>query len=154
QYGGSIGGPIVLNKMHYFAAVERTQQDTFQVVDTLGLFPDQDGSYTTPYRETLLTATVTSQVTPSQLIAVRYGRNTNSQPCGADPRVPPSGWGSSKNEFNSINVDHNWVLGGAKRNEFIFQYADFANASSANSLAPQPPFPNGVSVGENTDTPQ
>jgi outer membrane receptor protein involved in Fe transport len=154
QYGGSIGGPIVLNKMHYFAAVERTQQDTFQVVDTLGLFPDQDGIYTTPYRETLLTAKVTSQMTPSQFIAVRYGRNTNSQPYGADPRVPPSGWGNSKNEFNSINVNHNWVLGGAKLNEFIFQYADFANAISANSLDPQISFPNGVSIGQNTNTPQ
>jgi hypothetical protein len=52
QYGGSVGGPLLLDKIHYFGAVERTQQDTFQVVSTLGLFPDQDGIYTTPYRET------------------------------------------------------------------------------------------------------
>ena len=28
QYGGSFGGPIVQNKAHFFAAFERTQQDT------------------------------------------------------------------------------------------------------------------------------
>src|SRR5688500_15639669 len=64
QYGGSIGGPIALNRAHYFAAVERTQQDTKQQVNTLGLFADQDGSYDTPVRETLLTGKATWNVTP------------------------------------------------------------------------------------------
>src|SRR5436190_5925059 len=32
QYGGSFGGPIQTNKAHFFAAVERTQQNTFQSV--------------------------------------------------------------------------------------------------------------------------
>jgi len=154
QYGGSFGGPIMRDKAHFFGAFERTQQDTFQVVDTLGLFPDQDGIFTTPYRENLLTAKMTAQPTPAHYLAVRYGRNTNSQPYGADPQIPPSGWGVSENSFNSINVNHNWVLGGSKLNEIIFQYADFANAISANSLDPQISFPNGVSIGQNTNTPQ
>ena len=45
QYGGSFGGPIVQNKAHFFAAFERTQQDTKQAVTTLGLFPSQDGVF-------------------------------------------------------------------------------------------------------------
>ena len=154
QFGGSLGGPIRTNKAHYFAAFERTQQDTFQVVDTLGLFPSEDGIFTTPYRENLLTGKVTANVTASQYLAVRYGRNSNSQPYGADPHVPPSGWGTSTNEFNSINLNHNWVLGGSRLNEFIFQYADFANAITANSLDPNESFPNGVSIGQNGNTPQ
>ncbi|MGB2712788.1 MAG: TonB-dependent receptor [Vicinamibacterales bacterium] len=154
QYGGSFGGPIVKDKAHFFGAYERTQQDTFQVVDTLGLFPDLDGIYTTPYRENLITAKATSQVTATQYLAVRYGRNTNSQPYGPDPQIPPSGWGTSTNSFNSVNLNHNWVLGGSKLNEFIFQYADFANAITANSLDPQISFANGVSIGQNTNTPQ
>jgi carboxypeptidase family protein/TonB-dependent receptor-like protein len=154
QYGGSAGGPIVQNKVHYFGAFERTQQDTFQVVDTLGLFPELDGIFPTPYRENLLTGKVTAQVTPAQFLSVRYGRNTNSQPYGAAPNTPPSGWGVSENKFNSINANHNFVLGGSKLNEFIFQYADFANAISANSLDPQITFQNEVSIGQNSNTPQ
>ncbi len=154
QFGGSVGGPIVQNKAHYFGAFERTQQDTFQVVNTLGLFPGEDGRFATPYRENLLTGKVTMSVTPSQYLAVRYGRNDNSQPYGADPQVPPNGWGTSTNSFNSINLNHNWVLGGSKLNEFIFQYADFLNHIGANSSDPEQTFPNGVSVGQNHNTPQ
>src|SRR2546427_7850852 len=80
---------------------------------------------------------------PAQYLSVRYGRNSNNQPYGADAHTPPSGRGESTNKFNSINANHNWVLGSAL-NEFIFQYADFDNAISANSLEPAQRFPNGV----------
>jgi outer membrane receptor protein involved in Fe transport len=154
QFGGSFGGPIVRDKAHYFAAFERTQQDTFQVVNTLGLFPDQDGEYGTPYRETLFTGKMTSQLSAEHYLSVRYGRNTNSQPYGAGTRSVPSNWGTSGNKFNSVNANHNWVLGGSFLNEFIFQYADFRNHIGANSGDPTQNFPSGVSIGQNGNTPQ
>jgi hypothetical protein len=153
QYGGSFGGPILRDRAHFFFAAERTQQDTFQAVDTLGLFPSENGVFSTPYRENLLTGKVTTNLSATQYLSVRYGRNSNEQPYGADARTPPSGWGTSTNEFNSINANHNWVLGGAL-NEFIFQYADFANGITANSNEPAQLFPNGVFIGQNLNTPQ
>jgi hypothetical protein len=153
QFGGSFGGPIMKDKAHFFGAVERTQQNTFQAVDLKGLFPG-NGVYPTPYTETLLTGKATTNLSPSQYLSVRYGYNKNSQPYGVSPNSPPSAWGLSGNKFNSANVNHNWVLGGAKLNEFIFQYADFANAITANSLDPAQSFPNSVSVGQNVNTPQ
>ena len=153
QFGGSFGGPIVKDKIHYFGAAERTQQDTKQVVNTRGLFPSEDGVFDTPYRETLLNVKVTANATQNQYLSVRYGRNQNSQPYGATSLKPRNGWGQSKNEFNSINANHNWVLGG-KLNEFIFQYADFANHITANSQDPYELFPNGVAIGQSPNTPQ
>jgi hypothetical protein len=46
------------------------------------------------------------------------------------------------------------VLGGSRLNEFIFQYADFRNHIGANSGDPTQNFPNGVSIGQNGNTPQ
>jgi outer membrane receptor protein involved in Fe transport len=154
QFGGSFGGPISPDKAHFFAAVERTQQDTFQSVTTKGLFPNLDGVYATPYRENLVTIKETTNVNAAQYLSLRYGYNQNSQPYGTTPNSPPSAWGVSTNKFNSFNVNHNWVLAGARLNEFIFQYADFANGITANSLDPQQIFPNNVTIGQNGNTPQ
>ncbi len=154
QYGGSVGGPIVKDKFHYFGAVERTQQATFQLVNTEGLFPNLDGIFETPYTETLLTGKVTASLSSTQYLSVRYGRNQNTQPYGASPQTPVNGWGTSANSFNSMNVNHNWVISGSKLNEFIFQYADFRNFIGANSQDPYENFPNGVSAGQSPNTPQ
>ncbi len=154
QYGGSVGGPIIQNRAHFFAAFERTQQDTKQAVTTLGLFPELDGVFPTPSRENLFTGKVSANVSASQFASVRYGRNTNSQVYSAAPRLVPESWGDSVNEFNSINLNHNWVLPGSKLNEFIFQFADFGNQITARTGAPQETFPNGVAIGYNVNTPQ
>ena len=154
QYGGSFGGPAIRNKIHFFGAFERTQQDTFQAVSTQGLFPELDGVYATPYRETLVTTKVTMNLNPKHFLSVRYGRNQNSQPYGASPLATPNSWGDSKNTFNSVNVNHNWVVGGSKLNEFIFQYATFLNTIGAASTDPSQSFPNFVYVGQNVNTPQ
>ena len=153
QFGGSLGGPVARDKAHYFAAYERTQQDTSQTVNTLGLFPERDGVFPTPNRENLFTGKVSANITPMQYIAVRYGRNTNSQIYNASSRSVPENWGDSTNVFNSVNLNHNWVLG-SKLNEFIFQYADFTNQILARTGEPQQTFPNGVAIGYNTNTPQ
>jgi len=154
QFGGSFGGPIATDKAHFFAAVERTQQDTFQAVTTKGLFSNLDGVFPLPYRENLVTVKETSNLNPAQFLSVRYGYNQNSQPYGTTPNSPPNAWGVSTNKFQSFNLNHNWVVGGARLNEFIFQYATFKNAITANSLDPRQSFPNSVAIGQNINTPQ
>ena len=154
QYGGSFGGPVVQNRAHFFGAYERTKQDTKQAVTTLGLFPALDGVFDTPSQENLFTGKISANLTPSQFAAIRYGRNTNEQVYNAATRAVPENWGDSTNTFNSVNLNHNWVLGGSMLNEFIFQYADFGNSIAARTTSPQQTFPNGVSIGYNTNTPQ
>ena len=134
--------------------MERTQQDTTQVVDTSGLFPTKNGTFAMPYRENLLTVKSTVNLTPGQHLSVRYGRNNNSQPYGASRNSTFDNWGDSKNTFNSINLNHNFVIAGGRLNEFIFQYADFRNNIASRSSAPNELFPNGVTTGANGNTPQ
>lgn len=154
QFGGSLGGPIVTDRAHFFAAYERTQQDTKQVVNTLGLFPADDGVFDVPFRENLFTAKITASPRPEHYLGLRYGRNTNSQPTGAGLRAARSSWATSRNTFDSINANHNWVIGQSRLNELIFQYADFVNEIPAASSGPVLRFPNGVTGGASLSAPQ
>ena len=158
QFGGSFGGPIAKDRAHFFFAIERTQQDTTQVVSTNGLFPERDGVFPVPYRENLLSGKVTVNLNTAQYLSVRYGFNNNSQPYGAARTSTFDNWGDSTNKLNSFNLNHNWVLAGSKLNEFIFQYADFANNITSRCTDPtnckSQTFPNGVSIGANGNTPQ
>jgi outer membrane receptor protein involved in Fe transport len=154
QFGGSVGGPIVMNRAHYFAAYERTHQDTRQAVNTLGLFPEDDGVFDTPYRENLFTTKVTASVSPRHYLALRYGRNTNSQAQGASLRAARSSWTNSINTFDSTNFNHNWLAGDGTLNELVVQYAQFRNEIAPNSMTPQLVFPNGVTAGTSLVAPQ
>jgi len=154
QFGGSFGGPISKDKAHFFAAYERTQQDTTQTVNTKGLLLAQDGSYAVPYRENLFTGKASATLRGGQYLSVRYGNNNNTNPYDAAPNHTFDNWGDSTNKFNSFNVNHNWALPGNRLNEFIFQYADFSNNIASRSSAPNETFPNGVQTGANINTPQ
>ena len=154
QIGGSVGGPIVENRSHFFAAYERTQQDTRQAVNTLGLFPAEDGIYDVPFREHLFTAKVTASPTPAHYLALRYGRDANSQPAGAGLRAAPSSWATTRNGYHSVNANHNWVTGRSTLNEFVFQYSDFVNEIPATDTGPHLRFPNGVTAGTSPVAPQ
>ena len=135
-------------------AFDGVDQDTTQAVTTKGLFPSKDGIFETPYRETLFTGKGTANLTPTQYLTVRYGRNENSQPYGATPNATSDNWGDSQNKFNSFNVNHNTSLGGSRLNEFVFQYADFENGITARSQTAYESFPNGVTTGQNVNSPQ
>ena len=154
QIGGSVGGPIVESTAHFFAAYERTQQDTRQAVNTLGLFPAEDGIYDVPFREHLFTAKVTTSPTPAHYLALRYGRDANSQPAGAGLRAAPSSWATTLNGYHSVNANHNWVTGRSTLNEFVFQYSDFVNEIPATDTGPHLRFPNGVTAGTSPVAPQ
>ncbi len=123
-------------------------------MNTDGLFPSLEGVFPTPYRENLFTTKVTMNLSPQHFLSVRYGRNQNSQPYGASPLTTPNGWGDSQNTFDSVNLNHNWVVGGSALNEFIFQYATFLNTITAASTDPNQTFPNGVNTGQSINTPQ
>jgi hypothetical protein len=155
QYGGSFGGPVVRNRAHFFAAYERTQQETLQAVNTGGVLPG-DGVYPVPYRANLFTGKVTVSPTTRQYLAIRYARDHNTQPSGVAPNAARSTWVTSTNEYDSINLNHNWQTGRTAVNEFLFQYSRYRNDIPGNTTAPQPAFTllNGAVGGANNSAPQ
>lgn len=155
QYGASLGGPIVKDKVHYFATYEKTDRDTSFVVDTGGELPQFDGQVVpTPFKDDLATAKATYNVSPKQYLQVRYGYQKNTDKYGASPLAAPDSLGTVTNKYSSILAGHNLQIGSDSLNEFLFQYTKFENLISADSDAPTIYFPSGSHTGQNINTPQ
>jgi hypothetical protein len=153
QFGGSTGGPLVRDRAHFFVAGERVHQNTFQAVDTQGLFPEFDGVFPIRYRDSLLTTKATFNVGGSDRLAIRYGWNANRQPEGPAPTRVVDTWGDNRNRFHSLNASYSRILTAAAFNELTVQYATFANAITTKNQ-PLESFPNGVIIGHSPNAPQ
>lgn len=155
QFGGSVGGPIVKDKAHYFVALERSQADQGDLIDTGGIEPSLDGTFfNVPTRDTLGTVKFTSNIDPKQFLTVRYGQQKTTTVYPSGPNYAPNSRGNLLNTFHSLLASHNYVLSGDKLNEFTFQYADFHNQIFPNSNDPTEIFSNYVYIGQSPNIPQ
>src|SRR4051812_17129470 len=161
QYGASLGGPIVKDKVHYFATYEKTDRKTAYIVNTdpgdggPPVFPGIQGqSVQIPFNDELLTAKITDNLSPKQFLQVRYGYQKNSDKYGASPLAAPNSLGTVTNKYSSILAGHSLQIGSDTLNEFVFQYTKFNNTISADSTDPYLYFPSGAHSGQNVNTPQ
>jgi hypothetical protein len=155
QYGASVGGPIIKDKVHFFATAERLERPTSYVIATGGIYPTFDGqAVPTPFKDNLLTAKVSADPNATQFLQVRYGYQRNSDIYGASPIILPSALGTLTNDYHSILFGHTWQIGSNKVNDFVFQDTHFKNAILATSSDPALIYPSGVSVGQSINTPQ
>jgi hypothetical protein len=154
QYGASLGGPIVKDKVHFFATYEKTDRDTNYSVNTPLLPADNGKSFPTPFKDDLATAKLTWDVSPKQYLQVRYGYQKNTDKYGASPLAAPDSLGTVTNKYSSILAGHTLQLGADSLNEMVFQYTKFDNLISADSDAPTVYYPSGVHFGQNINTPQ
>ena len=164
QYGASVGGPIIQDKMHFFATAERLERPTSYVIDTTSKQPDgsfkpiypefQGTAVPTPFKDNLVTAKVSADLNAKQFLQVRYGYQRNSDIYGASPVILPSALGTLTNDYHSFLVGHTWQVSSDKVNDFLFQDSHFKNAILAASNDPALIYPSGVSIGQSINTPQ
>jgi hypothetical protein len=166
QYGATIGGPIVRDRIHFFATGERLERPTSYTINTSPgkdstgkalppIYPEFQGqSVPTPFKDDLLTAKVSADPSATQFLQVRYGYQRNSDIYGASPIILPSALGTLTNDYHSILIGHTWQFGSNKVNDFIFQDTHFKNAILAVSNDPALIYPGGISIGQSINTPQ
>lgn len=155
MYGGSLGGPIIKDKMHFFGTYEKNDLDQTVIIDTGGIFPSLDGSKVPkPFRDELGTAKVSWNATAKQLVQVRWGYQKNTDKYAAAPIYTPSNQGTIANDYKSGLLGHTWTISGDKLNEFVYQWTRFENGITPDSNDPNLYFPSGVQSGQNNNTPQ
>ena len=155
QYGGSIGGPIVQDKAHFFANYEKTTRSGFVVTDTGGIFPSLDGKQTdTPFTDELIFAKATANLSAKNFLQVRYGYQKNTDKYNAVTTSTPDNFGTLINEAYSVLAGLQSQVSDSAFNELNLQYAEFENSITADSTNPTLNFPSGVTSGQNPNTPQ
>ena len=124
QYGGTVGGPIVRNKTHYFFAVEGTDENQFFTVNARGLWPQYEGTFKSAQNRWTYNAKVNHQLSPAQSLFVRYGAEDEYRPIiTTGGRTTPSASFDFAVPRRSAVVGHSWVLNDRALNDVRFQYA-------------------------------
>jgi hypothetical protein len=126
QFGGSIGGPLVLNRIHYFGAVERTKVDEFYTVFT-GLpqfYSAVEGTFPKPFTRNLYFGRVDGQISNTQSFFARYAHEDERSTCNSCGGTTSSTAGfDQETPRRAVVVGHTWVRGTRQLNDFRFQYA-------------------------------
>lgn len=164
EIGGSLGGPIVSDKLFFFFALERfRERQNVPVSQAAALqIPAIPGNefvseIPTPYNDTLLTAKVDHKLNDSQTMFYRFSFQKNDSPNDqvANPATTDlTGGNTDNNKLYSLVVNHTASLGSSKVNQFSFHFQDFNNAILGVTTNPQLNFPGGISIGANTNVPQ
>jgi Carboxypeptidase regulatory-like domain/TonB dependent receptor-like, beta-barrel len=156
QYGFSVGGPIVKDKIHFFATYEKMDRHTSYTVNTgLGLLGAFEGqTLGLPFHDKLGTAKVSADINAKQYLQVRYGFQKNTSKYGQSSLAAPDSLGTTTNDYKSLLAGHTAQLSANRVNEFLFQWTKFANAITADSLNPYIYYPSGAHQGQNINTPQ
>lgn len=127
QYGGDAGGPIVRNKVHFYAAFERTQTATAYTIYIPGaasqFYSTFQGVHDRPIHDQMFNGRVDYQLNNNQHLFARYSQEWNFitwNGCGGtsmincyDGQIPR----------HSVVAGHTWTPTPTVVNEIRFQYA-------------------------------
>src|SRR5438874_6975294 len=80
QYGGTIGGPIVKDKTHFFFAYEGTKEKQFLTVNAKGLWPQYEGTFLSDQTRWTYNTKIDHQLTQGQSLFFRYGAEDEYRP--------------------------------------------------------------------------
>ena len=138
QFGGTFGGPLVKDRLFFFASYEQNNQDGSSIYNPVRA-PSFAGFSANPFDEKLFTAKIDWTVNSKASAFVRYSFNDNEStgpyPAGSGivPRESASGIFASNDQVVT-NRAHNYVAGLTYAfspnvsNNFVFNYSDFRNA--------------------------
>jgi len=144
QYGATLGGPIIRNRLFFFFNYEGNNQDGSALHNPTES-PSFAGFTPNPFDEKLLTAKIDWTVSNATTVQGRYSFDDNKQDVpfppgsGIVPRASTSGIFESNNQLVT-NRSHNVIVGTTHTftptisNNFVFNMSDFSNVIQPKTL--------------------
>lgn len=153
QFGGSIGGPIKKDRLFFFGAVERIQENSIQseiptaytqavvlanAFPSLGIVPAT--GIPQPFRDLMYTLKGDYQINARHSMFVRWGQQRNSK----DNDII----GTTKADLGITNYDRNrmwsivagetWLISNNSVNQFMFHRSTYTDGQAVNGPYPPP----------------
>jgi hypothetical protein len=139
QAGFTIGGPILMNRMHFLVATDATKTDQSITVNTgkPQFYSAVEGAYPNDQYRRMFFARTDAQINAHQTVFARWGwerDNLMCQSCGGNAAANSGSLVQQRR--NSLVMGHDWVMSNRLLNQFRMQWAPFAylNNPSATSL--------------------
>jgi outer membrane receptor protein involved in Fe transport len=156
HWGVATGGPIVRDRTHFFAALERRDEDQFATVNTGGLFPAEEGTFKVPLHDNLMFARVDHRLGAAHQLMLSYKGQEFDQVTDVGVTgltfmgglgALSHGWRTRWSTHDGL-LRHRWGLGARTFNEarvhYLYNTSRFAPTGSGPCLE----YPS-VAIGSN-----
>jgi hypothetical protein len=130
QFGGSGGGPIIKQRLHFYGAFERTQENDFFTVST-GLPEDYasvEGTFPAPTRVNLYYGRIDWQMSKTQSLFGRWASESANISCAGCGGTTAAAAGFDEYvPRRDLVIGHTWLISPNRVNDFRFQFAGFGS---------------------------
>jgi hypothetical protein len=126
QFGGSVGGPIIKDRTHFFVSFERTKTDQYFTVSSgkPQFYSALEGTFLQPITSNLGVGRVDHQINTDQTLFYRFGAEGGKKTCLGCGGIAAANHGFDFQKPAYSNVGgHTWVVSPKLLNEIRVQYA-------------------------------
>ena len=140
QFGGALGGPIVRDRLHFFAAAERTDTTPYATVTTgrPEFYRAVEGTFGIPEYSNMTFTRADLQINPNQTTFARYAWQDSDftcEGCGGNQAFF-SGNGIQQKRYSAVG-GHTWVLSSRILNEVRGQVTNYHFRQHPPGVRPQ-----------------
>jgi hypothetical protein len=146
QFGGTLGGPIVRDRLHFFVTAERTDIEEFFTVATgkPEFYGAHEGTFAAPSFTNVLFARSDVQISPQMSLYYRFSKQDTLNTCQGCGGTVSSFGNDNKVPGHTNFVGHTWVLSNRILNEFQALRAESFQSSETTEKYTPPGYESSV----------
>lgn len=160
QFGGTIGGPITKDRVHYFGSFEQVSENSFVLFRPGGAYASQAADLKVPFDQSLFYAGLDTRIRDDQNLRFKFVYERYRQENFRVGAVvdETAGMNLDRDNFN-FSATHAWTLGNSSLNQLAIQFGRREFDEPNNSQSTGEYFSSGTTlqiganiVGDQNDT--